>query len=113
MLITGTETGKLVPFTAENAPAQYAVTATATSKVSQYVIVSFAVDTNLVTAYNAEVSGKYFAAPAGSYQLLANTATIKAGTNVSAPVMVEVLSLNNFVTGRTYIPGNYKKRNRA
>ncbi|PAW92733.1 hypothetical protein CKK33_04165 [Mucilaginibacter sp. MD40] len=103
ILITGTESGKLVPFTVEKAPAAYAVTATATGKVSQDVVISFAVDTNLVSAYNAEVSGKYFAAPAGSYQLLANTATIKAGTNVSDPVMVKVLSLDNFVTGRTYI----------
>ncbi|MCC8408568.1 DUF1735 and LamG domain-containing protein [Mucilaginibacter sp. UR6-1] len=103
ILITGTENGKLLPFTVENAPATYALTATATGKVTNDVTINFAVDTGMVANYNAEVSGKYFAAPAGSYELSANSSMIKAGNNVSDPINVKILSLDRFVTGRTYL----------
>ncbi len=103
ILVTGTEGGKLVPFTVQNAPATYAVTATSTGKVAGDVAVNFAVDTNMVAAYNSEVSGKYFAPPAGSFALSANNSVIRSGTNVSEPVNVRILSLDKFVSGRTYI----------
>ncbi|GGH07023.1 BT_3987 domain-containing protein [Mucilaginibacter phyllosphaerae] len=103
ILITGTESGKLLPFTVESAPATYAVTATSTGKVNGDVTVNFAVDTSLVASYNTEVSGKYFAAPAGSYELSGNTGVIKSGTNVSDAVNVKLLSVDKFVSGRTYI----------
>ena len=103
ILITGTETNNLIKFTVENTPSSYGVTASATGKVTQDIAVNFAVDTSLVKAYNAQVDANYYAAPAGSYTISGNTGIIKAGTNVSAPVTVQVTSTTNLVDGRSYI----------
>lgn len=103
ILITGTETNNLIKFTVENTPSSYGVTASATGKVTQDITVNFAVDTSLVKAYNAQVDANYYAAPAGSYTISGNTGVIKAGTNVSAPVTVQVTSTANLVDGRSYI----------
>jgi hypothetical protein len=103
ILITGTETNKLVKFTVESAPASYAITATATGKVGSDVAVQFDVDTTLVAAYNTEMSAKYYALPKGSYELSGSNSVIKAGGNISNPATVRILSTANFVDGRTYI----------
>jgi len=103
ILITGTETNNLIKFTVENTLSSYGVTASATGKVTQDIAVNFAVDTSLVKAYNAQVDANYYAAPAGSYTISGNTGIIKAGTNVSAPVTVQVTSTTNLVDGRSYI----------
>lgn len=103
ILITGTETNNLIKFTVENTPSSYGVTASATGKVTQDITVNFAVDTSLVSVYNAQVDANYYAAPAGSYTISGNTGVIKAGTNVSAPVTVQVTSTANLIDGRSYI----------
>ena len=103
IMITGTETNRLTKFTVEATPATYAVTATATAKVNENVTVNFSVDTALVAVYNEEMSAKYYPAPQGSYQFTTTTGTIQAGTNVSTPVEVRIISTAAFVDGRTYI----------
>ena len=103
ILITGTQENKLVKFTVEGVPSSFGVTATATDKVESDVNVSFEVDTTLVEQYNTEMSAKYYVLPKGSYELVGNTAVIKAGTNVSNAVTVYIRSLDKFVDGRTYI----------
>ncbi len=103
ILITGTETDKIVKFTVENVPSTFAVTATATGKVTQDITVNFDIDTSLISGYNNEVSGSYYAAPAGSYSLSGKTGVIKTGNNVSDPVTVQINSVANFIDGRNYV----------
>lgn len=103
ILVTGTETTKIVKFTVETTPSSYGVTATATDKVPQDVNVTFAIDSNLVKTYNKETSASYVIPPKGSYELSATSGVIKAGTNISNAVTVRILSTANFVDGRSYI----------
>jgi hypothetical protein len=103
ILVTGTETNKITKFTVETVPSTYAVTASSTAKVSEDITVSFAIDTSLVSVYNTEVSAKYYPAPAGSYELSGNSGIIKAGTSVSEPVTVRMLSTASLLDGRSYI----------
>src|ERR1700744_58755 len=101
--VTGTETTNVIKFTVENVPSSINVTASATGKVDQDITVSFAVDTSLISRYNTQVSGSYFAAPAGSYTLSGNSGVIKTGTNVSAPITVSVVSADSLKEGRSYL----------
>jgi hypothetical protein len=103
ILVTGTEIDPLVKFTVEETPSSFAVSATATGKVTEDITVNFAVDTSLVTTYNKQVSGNYFVLPANSYSISGNSGVMKAGTNVSDPVTVRILSTDDFVDGRSYI----------
>ena len=103
ILVTGTETDKLVKFVVESTPASYSVTATATGKVDKDMTVHFEVDTSLVSAYNVEKSANYYPAPTGSYEISGNTGLIKSGTNVSEPVTVQITSTADFIDGRTYL----------
>jgi hypothetical protein len=103
ILITGTETNRLVRFTVENVPSSFAVTATATRKVEKDTKIEFAVDTSLVSVYNKEMTANYYPAPAGSYEISGTSGTITSGTNVSNPIVVRVVSTANFVDGRTYL----------
>jgi hypothetical protein len=103
ILVTGTETNNLVKFTVENVPSGFNVTASATSKVSQDITVNFAVDMSLVSAYNKQVNASYFAAPAGSYTLSGANGVIKTGSNVSAPVTVNMVSTDSLKEGRSYL----------
>jgi hypothetical protein len=103
IFITGTETNKIVKFTVEGVPSSFGVTVSASTKVSENITVNFQVDTTLVKSYNEERSANYFAAPAGSYEMSATTGVIKAGTNISDPLAVRIISTASFVDGRTYI----------
>lgn len=103
VLITGTETNKLVRFSVENVQSNYGITATVTGKVTQNTTVDFAVDTSLVAAYNAEVSANYIPAPAGSYELSSSSSLIREGSNTSDPISVKIVSLDKFVEGRSYL----------
>jgi hypothetical protein len=103
ILITGTETNKLVKFTVENVPSSFGVTASASGKVDEDITVNFAVDTSLVAVYNEERSANYYPAPAGSYEVSANSGVIKAGTNTSDPIAVRIISTASFIDGRTYV----------
>jgi Domain of unknown function (DUF1735)/Concanavalin A-like lectin/glucanases superfamily len=103
ILITGTETDNLVKFTVANTPASIDVTASSTGLVTRDITVNFAVDTSLVTTYNQQVSGNYYAAPAAAYTLSASSGTIQTGTNVSTPITVTLVSTDSLVSGRSYL----------
>ena len=103
ILITGTETDNLVKFTVENTPSSIDVTASSTGLVTKNVTVNFAVDTSLVTTYNTQVKGSYFAAPANTYTLSAGSGVIHSGTNVSDPITVTLVSTDSLKEGRNYL----------
>jgi hypothetical protein len=103
ILITGTETSKVTKFTVETLPSSYAVTATATRKVEENITVNFEIDTSLVAVYNKEMSANYYSPPPGSFAISGTTSVIEAGTSVSKPLSVRILSTSNFIDGRSYI----------
>jgi hypothetical protein len=103
ILITGTETDALIRFTVENTPSSINVTASSTGLVAKNVTVNFAVDTSLVSTYNTQVKGNYFAAPANAYTLSANSGVIHSGTNVSDPITVTLVSTDSLKDGRNYL----------
>jgi len=103
VFMTGTETDKLAKFTVENIPSSFSVTATSTCKVNKDITVNFAIDTNLVAVYNAEMSANFYTPPAGSYVLSSTSSSIKSGTNVSEPVTVSIVSVDDFIDGRSYM----------
>jgi hypothetical protein len=103
ILITGTETDNLIKFTVENVPSSINVTASATGLVSQDISVDFAVDTSLISAYNTQVSGNYFAAPANSYTVSTTSSTIHKGSYISDPVTVSIVSTDSLKEGRNYL----------
>lgn len=103
ILMTGTENDPLVKFTVENAPSSFSVSATSTTKVESDITVNFAIDSSLVTKYNKEVNANYFFPPEGSYELSTASGKIKAGTHISEPVTVRILSTANLVDGKPYI----------
>jgi hypothetical protein len=103
ILITGTETDNQIKFTVENLPSGINVTASATGLVTQDITVNFAVDTSLVSTYNTQVSGNYFAAPSGTYTVSATSGLIKRGTNVSEPITVNIVSTDSLKDGRNYL----------
>jgi Domain of unknown function (DUF1735)/Concanavalin A-like lectin/glucanases superfamily len=103
ILVTGTENTKIIKFTVEGVPSSFGVTASATTKVDQDITVSFDIDTSLIAAYNVETSAKYYAAPPGTYDISGKTGVIKAGTNISDPVTVHVLSTAGLIDGRSYL----------
>ncbi len=103
ILITGTENDNLIKFTVENAPAAINVTASSTGLANQDITVNFAVDTTLVSQYNQQVSGNYFAAPANTYTVSGTTRTIKTGANVSDPITITVVSTDSLKDGRNYL----------
>jgi hypothetical protein len=103
ILITGTETKKLVKFTVEQIPSSFGVTATTTSLLDVDVTVDFKIDPSLVATYNDEMSSNFYPAPIGSYEISGTSGTIKAGTSISTPVVVRIISTANFVDGRSYL----------
>lgn len=103
ILVTGTETDNVIKFTVENTPASMNVTASATGIVSQDITVNFAVDTSLVSQYNAQVNGNYFAAPANAFTISGTSGVIRSGTNVSAPITVSIVSTDSLRDGRSYL----------
>jgi len=103
ILITGTERDKIAKFTVESAPASHSVTATATCKVAEDIVVYFDIDTTLVSVYAKEKKATYYVAPQGSYELSAKSSIIKAGTNISEPVTVTINSIEKYIDGRTYL----------
>ena len=110
ILVTGTQIDPLVKFTVEDTPSSFSLSATATGKVSEDVTVDFAVDSSLVSRYNKQVNAGYYFLPEGSYELSAGSSVIKAGTNISDPVTVRIVSTADFVDGRPYIlPVTIKK----
>lgn len=103
ILVTGTDSNPFVKFVVEDTPATYTVTASATGKVTEDIVVTFAQDNSLLTAYNAKHKTSYFPIPESAIQIDGSEVTIKAGSASSTGINVKVVSTEDFVDGRTYI----------
>ena len=103
LLMTGTENTPLQKFVVEDVPSSYPITVSSTKKVSADVDLTVAIDTTLVSKYNETNGTNYFAIPDGAVKLNASELKIKAGEAISSATDVEMVSTDNFVTGRTYL----------
>jgi len=103
ILITGTEVSPIVKFAVENAPAQFAVTATSTYKASEDINITFTLDTAAVTKYNTAHNTTYFAAPAAAISISNLVNVLKSGSSVSSAVNVQVISTAPLLDGRSYL----------
>jgi len=103
ILITGTEVSPIVKFAVENAPVQFAVTATSTYKASEDINITFALDTAAVTKYNTAHNTTYYAAPAAAISISNLVNVIKSGSSVSSAVNIQVISTAPLLDGRSYL----------
>jgi hypothetical protein len=103
VLITGADVTNVINFTLDGAGSSTAITATATGLVNQDITVAFKTDSTLLKAYNATNGTNFYALPAGTYTLSANSGIIKSGTNVSNAVSLIINSTDKLVDGRNYM----------
>lgn len=103
LLMTGTEETPLQKFVVEDVPSTYPITVSSTKKVTADVDLTVAIDTSLVSKYNETNGTNYYAIPAGAVKLNASDLKIKAGEAISSATSVEMVSTDNFTTGRTYL----------
>ena len=103
VLITGAESTNVINFAVDTNYSSIALTASATTLVTQDIDVTFKIDTSLLKAYNAANQTNFYIPPAGSYLLPSSAAVIKAGTAVSNALPLEIVSTSKLVQGRTYM----------
>lgn len=103
LLITGTESTPLQKFVVEDVPSTYPITVSSTKKVDADVNLTVAIDTTLVSKYNAANGTNYYAIPEGAAKLDGSNLTIKAGEAISSATNVEMVSTDKFADGRTYL----------
>ncbi|MDN3584278.1 DUF1735 and LamG domain-containing protein [Mucilaginibacter flavus] len=103
VLITGADVSNVINFTVDGAGSSTAITATATGMVNQDITVAFKTDSILLKAYNTTNGTNFYALPAGTYTLSANSGIIKSGSNVSNAVSLTINSTNKLVDGRNYM----------
>jgi len=101
--ITGADVTNVINFTVDGAGSSTAITATASGLVSQDITVAFKTDSTLLKAYNAANGTNFYALPAGSYGLSANSGLIKSGTNVSNAISLTIKSTDKLISGRNYM----------
>lgn len=78
------------------------VTVSASCKVKNAVKIHVKPAPDLLESYNEEYGKNYKLLPEGSYELSSEKVTIKAKENVSNPVKLAILSMDNFEEGVTY-----------
>ncbi|MCC8152813.1 MAG: DUF1735 and LamG domain-containing protein [Tannerellaceae bacterium] len=103
ILVTGTEVDPIVKFVVEDTPSSYAVTASATTKATEDVIIKFAHDPSLVEAYNTVNKTSYYPVPDNTIQIEGNEGIIKAGSAGSTGITVKVISTDHLIDGRVYV----------
>lgn len=101
VFFTGTETSPLVKFTVDE-PSVIAVTVTSTDKVAQDTEVDVAVSDELLDSYNKANSRSYVALPSKNYNLDKTKVIIKAGTNISEGLRLNILSLEGLDASKIY-----------
>lgn len=99
--ITGIESSSKIKLTVDG-PKSMGLTATASSKASRDVQVKFEVRPDLLEAYNKSLNKKYSMPPEGSFEIEGDAVIMKAGSNVSDPVKVSILSVDKFKEGAAY-----------
>ena len=103
LLITGTEQVPVQRFTVDELPASYAVTVKATRRCDKKVSMHLAIDTSLVSNYNARYGTAYYAVPPSSVTMENSEVTIKQGEALSTAAQVKVISTDDFIEGATYV----------
>lgn len=103
LLMTGTEKTPLQKFVVEDVPSTYPITVSSTKKVSADVDLTVAIDTSLVSKYNEANGTNYYAIPDGAVKLNGSELKIKAGEAISSATNVEMVSTDDFASGRTYL----------
>ena len=103
LLVVGTEKTPVQKLVVEDTPSSYTISVQATNKVAQDTKVTVAIDTSLVSEYNAKNGSSYYGIPLSCVELESSELTIKAGSAVSTPTVVKVVSTEDFVEGRSYM----------
>ena len=104
IIMTGTESNPLRQFVVEEVPATYVITASATDKVEERTVVTFTIDTSLVSVYNKKYNAKYFPVPtAEAVQIEGTEGVFEVGQSTSTGVIVRVVSTDAFEEGRIYM----------
>ena len=101
ILFTGTENSPVIKFAVEG-PSVMALTVTATDKVTTDTEVGLAVANDLLQRYNEENNRSYVTLPAENYELESTTAVIKAGTNISESVRLNIKSIDGLEESKIY-----------
>lgn len=103
ILVVGTEKTPVQKMVVEDTPTSYTVSVQATNKVSQDTKVTIAIDPAQVEKYNAENGTAYASIPESCVELGATELTIEAGSAVSTPTTVKVISTEAFEEGVSYM----------
>lgn len=98
---TGTESSPVTSIYVDG-PSSKAVTITASDVVSSDVTVPVSIDVAALEAYNASHGTAYQVLPEGSYEIDAAEFVIPAGSNVSRPLSVNIVNLDDFEEGVLY-----------
>ena len=109
LLMTGTDSDRLVKFVVDAFPATCAVSVTSTTSVETDVNIHLEVDAGLVEAYNSEMGTSYYPIPEGSYTFENPDVVISAGQAVSSSASLSIKDDSEFAEGRVYlIPVNIR-----
>ena len=101
--MTGTESSVVTRMTIDG-PSTMGISATCSSKIEEGEIgVAFACNPELVASYNEQYGSNYEPLPEGCYMLSAEKSSIKAGSNVSEPVMFCINSTETMKEGVQYM----------
>lgn len=107
--ITGIENSDKVNLVADG-PTSLAITASTSFKTDKNLEVSFEVHPELLENFNEKTGKKCIIPPTESYNLENSKVIIKQGSNISSPVKLSILSLDDFKEGNSYcIPVSIKK----
>lgn len=101
VFFTGTENSPLTNVYIDG-PSTVSVSITSSTKVTEDVGVFLEVKASELDTYNAEHGTSYRILPEGSYNLSATEVRIAAGSAVSDPVSVEILSMDDLEFGVLY-----------
>lgn len=102
--ITGTEENATTALSIDKKPVSTAVSITASGLVANDITVQLQVDNGLIGAYNKANGNKSFKAlPDGTYNLSADQVTIKAGTNISNAITLNITSPDKIADGAGYL----------
>jgi hypothetical protein len=103
ILVTGAEESPMAAFVVDDTTAAYTITASATAKVTENITVHFAIDTSLVSAYNRANKSSFFPIPPTTVRMIGTSGVIEAGNASSSGITIRIVSLDEFVVGRTYL----------
>lgn len=101
LYFTGTETTPVSKYTIDG-PAEIGVTVSASCLVDMDQVISIKADPDKLEAFNEEYGKNYKIVPAENFMLSANSVVLKAGENVSEPLVFSLTKNDDFEEGATY-----------